>query len=290
MDARTRMAELARRFQAWDLTPLSAYDDLVSSKDDAGRFFAPYVPLVGSQYDKYKVLIYGTAQNIGRCTDLRKDLSANSDKLVWRLYYSMKFDKDGFQVPLPYNEVPIEPFREGIVPALAGLFILVRFGETISNLQDVQEHVAVSNFCKFSLSHGARDMNPNSLAQGEAYWDMNAELVREEVALLNPEHVIIAFNYERNPLAWRAIKKVWPTKELIMVNDPAWIKRGARGCLKPGGSWHKRVASEKTPEIIEAYLPQISRPDSTYVDGFRDLAKTYLMFYLLDWQTKYQGA
>ena len=55
---------LITQFKNYNLSALSNYEDLISTKTQDGRFFPPYIPYVGKYYEKFKILEYATAQNI----------------------------------------------------------------------------------------------------------------------------------------------------------------------------------------------------------------------------------
>ena len=38
---------------------------IMSSKTSDGKIFPPYIPFVGIDYERYRILVYSTAQNIG---------------------------------------------------------------------------------------------------------------------------------------------------------------------------------------------------------------------------------
>lgn len=86
------MKKLIVEFERFNLQPLQKYTKLISSKKDDG-LFPPYIPLIGKNYEKFKILIYATAQNMADNDDVAKRYSDHFDKLVERLYYSKNFDQ-----------------------------------------------------------------------------------------------------------------------------------------------------------------------------------------------------
>ncbi len=125
---------------------------------------------------------------------------------------------------VPYNEVLIEPYRVGILPALAGIFLRTFRNEILKSLNDVHRVIAVSNYYKFSL-HTTRDINPNTLRQYTAtrekyseYLSLNDKLVQVELDYLKPK-VILTFRGEHI----RKIKKWARLRDNILkvhvIND-----------------------------------------------------------------------
>lgn len=228
------MKKLIAEFEKFDLCPLQKYVKLISSKK-GDRLFPPYIPLVGKSYEKFKILIYATAQNMAHNRDVAKRYSDHFDKLVERLYYSKNFERKYPHNHLSFNEVDIEPYNQGVLPALAGIFIYTVCHKVLTNFDSIQDHIAVSNYYKFSLHalHGKNDINPvqrskqfDDLIDANDYWKLNDELVLRELDVLKPDYVL-AFHGRHE----RVLKDVAREKDfkLKIINDPAWILRGAWG-------------------------------------------------------------
>ena len=201
---------LITEFQNWDLRNLSKYADLLSTKTDDGQFFPPYIPFVGKNYEGYRILIYATAQNIPFSLNelsLRELYSKNFDKLVERLYYSCPgFERKYPENDLDFSEIAIAPYQGGVLPALAGVLIYSISQEKYSTFNEVQDHVAVSNYYKFSL-HKKIDINPNHLESPEKYWELN--ICDENFGSWGSQGIEVAV-------------KTWLSGGRVMVNQKTW--------------------------------------------------------------------
>jgi hypothetical protein len=272
---------LITEFKNWDLGSLSEYADSLSTKTEEGQFFPPYVPLVGNKYERYRILIYATAQNIPPRNNLREQYSKNFDKLIERLYYSPGFKKRYPEDRLDFHEVAIGPYQLGVLPALAGVFIYTIFHQKLRSFDEIQDHIGVSNYYKFSL-HNKKDINPNDLPSPDLpppdeYFVLNDQLVSRELEVLKPAYVI-AF---RGRHVQQLLKKRGFKVEVI--NDPAWILKGASGCLKQQGSWGHKVGEIENNELVQIVNSYLNNLRGSY-QGKRDSVRIYLLKYHLDWQ------
>jgi len=272
------MENLIADFKNFDLTLLKKYERLLSTKTEDDRFFPPYIPFVGRYYAKYKILLYATAQSINPDKDkmLVKQYSCNFDKLVERLYYSPDFERKYLQdTSFDFSDIAIHPYQAGVLPALAGVFIYTMLNQKIDSLSEIQEHIAVSNYYKFSL-HKKRDINPHNLESPDKYWELNDELVLKELKVLEPSY-LIAFQGRHVQFLEKQGFKV------TIINDPAWILRGGGGCLKPQGSWGRRLSEIKDQEVVQLVDGYLSNLRDLY-QRKKEAVKTYLLKYHLDWQ------
>ena len=275
------MKKLIAEFEKFDLCPLQKYVKLISSKK-GDRLFPPYIPLVGKSYEKFKNLIYATAQNMAYDDNVTKRYSNHFDKLVERLYYSENFDRKYPHDSLPYKEVDIAPYSQGVLPALAGIFIYTVCQEVLTNFDKIQDHIAVSNYYKFSLHvYGKKnDINPKNLGDAKDYWGLNDGLVSCELDVLKPNYVL-AFHGRHE----RVLKNLAKEKDfkLKIINDPAWILKGHGGCLKPQGSWGSKTSEIRDKvTIIEGYLKKLGNR----YQGKKKAVKIYLLKYYLDWRNQ----
>ena len=252
------MRSLIAEFERFNLCPLRKYAELISSKKD-DRLFPPYIPLIGKNYEKFKILIYATAQNMADNGNVAKRYSDHFNKLAERLYYSKNFDRKYPHDHLCYKEVDIAPYNQGVLPALAGIFIYIVCNKVLTNFDNIQDHIAVSNYYKFSLHDKKNDINPNHLnrcTDANDYWVLNDKLVLRELEILKPDHVLAIHGRHERVLKELAKEKDF---KLNIINDPAWILRGAGGCLKPQGIWASKTSEipDKLLSLIESYLENL---------------------------------
>jgi len=142
----------------------------------------------------------------------------------------------------------------GYLPFI-GAMILRRLGCETATLDDAHEHFAVTNFFKFSMHNGRKDINPfskgafSSVDLREEYIEENEKLVREELNTFKPFYVIAM-----GVLAKRLVNlNVIPKDRILRVNDPSWILQGHRGLLTPNKWGHG--LDGPVPELQDRFNP-----------------------------------
>jgi hypothetical protein len=261
----------------------------VSTQTKNGKIMDPYIPFEGKKFDKFKILIYGTAQNISWDHSVRDSLIKNPKKQIERLYYDFEFEKKYPIQNISYYEIGIGPYEGGILPALIGVFIFAKFGKKIKRINNICDYIAMTNYYKYSLHTDKEDINPenkiNKLKVSskfkEEYLRINDELVKKEINYLNPKF-ILAFK-------GRKIKILEKNDEyeLFEINDPAWIKKGGSGKFKSGGEWNKiakKYLNQPINNLIDSYLKYI-----TYnfpKEKMKRIIKMYLLYYYDQWKSK----
>lgn len=259
--------------------------DIISTKTDDGKVFPPYIPFIGKEYSKFKILVYSTAQNIKLNGERQKLYQANFSKLSERLYYDdsflIKYPDDGFK----YGMVDIRPYQTGVLAALLGVFIYAKFGVKINDLDRINDVIAISNYYKFSLHSGKRDINPESglykyknvsQTDKEHYWRINDELVKKEIEILKPDF-ILSFRGKKIQM----LKECNDENKVIRINDSSWILRGGGGVFSENGSWKRKadkVSDANILELIDKYIHSIS---GKYFS--RKEVKIYLLRYFSKW-------
>ncbi len=205
--------ELINYFEAYNSEVLAPYRELISTKEEDGSIYPPYIPHVGKDYSKYGILMYGMAQNISKPWDALVKKSRR-EKVM-----QMKDAKK-------YTDIAIAPYE--VMLALAGLYIYAKFGDVFYKFQEIHESIAVSNYYKFSLNNGS-DINPNrEISQhmcAELYWSENDKLASKELQELKPNTLIFFGGRHES-----AIKK--SAEKCIKINDPSWVLQGGGGHLK----------------------------------------------------------
>jgi len=268
---------------------ISHYDDWKSivSTQNNGKIMAPYIPFEGKKYNEYKIMLYGTAQNISWNYDYRNELINNSDKCMERLYYDKKFKKKYPLENISYNQIGIGPYACGILPALIGIFIFAKFGKKISQINVIHDYITMTNYYKYSLHTKTKDINPDKIDNTELkskfkkeYLRINDELVKKETCYFAPKY-IISFNGRKN-IVLSKNKNI----ELYVINDPAWIKRGGSKMFSTGGKWYKiakKYNKDPINELIDLYLKKIKNNE---YEKLKDKIKIYLLFYYDQWKIK----
>jgi len=254
--------KIIRKFEEFDSTKnLAEYRELLSTKHN-GEIFPPYIPHVGSNYNKYNIMMYGMAQSINKPWDALKNKTRA--KKVRQLYDA----KD-------YESICIAPYK--VMLAIAGVYIYAKYNDSIESFSDIHNSIAVSNYYKFSFSKNGNDINPDSdLKKHQSpnkYWEENDALSIYELTELNPS-IVLSFNGRHNAV----IKD--QGLSFIKINDPSWILQGASGVLNSNGSWFRNINDLTVKHLIDGYLNQI---DDKY-SGKKDAIKIYLTKYYADWK------
>ncbi len=252
--------KLIETFRNYDVNKLAEYKDLISTKDDNG-IFPPYIPHVGKNYNEYKILMYGMAQNVDNPDWMKKI----EDKVC-----QMYNDDNGI-------DIPIAPYK--VMLSIAGIYLYAKHNKIIEDFNEIHSYIAATNYYKFSLNdpNKKKDINPNSkLPNPEKYWKENDCLSEIEMKFLQP-NIIISLKGRHN----QKINKINENKiNLQIINDPSWILRGGSGCLKEKGSWYRKIDEPNINKLVDSYLEQI---DGKYVSK-KEALKIYLLKYYSDWK------
>lgn len=278
-----------------DLGINNEYISSIRNRDD-NAIFPPYIPFVGefyseTEHENPKIFIYGTAQAFKKDGDFHDTYENNFDKLMRRLYYGQQ-GKDLYDITAQsaFDQICIEPYASGILPALAGLYLYINRNErskTYDDLNQIHRRIAVSNYYKFSLRTAKnKDWNPERNMEGlTKYYEINDNLVRKELNILKPDIVIVGFAGHRDKS--EVFSKVKDIK-VIQVNDPAWIRRRPK-CLTGNGSWSSVSIDDGIDKIIEEHTKKIINQESglpSYRNIEGDYIKRYLRYYADEWYKK----
>jgi len=252
--------QIIKYFEAYDTSKLNEYEKLLSTKSKEG-IFPPYVPHIGTNYDKYRLMMYGMAQSIDKPWD--ELINKNKLEKIKQLYDAKN-----------YTDVWIAPYK--VMLAVAGVYIYAKYKEAIDSFDVLHNSIAVSNYYKFSLNNG-NDINPNSDLEkhqsAKLYWEENDSLSKYELQILKPS-IVLSFNGRHNKVIEdQGIK-------FKRINDPSWILQGGGGVLKSTGSWNRDIVDSTIIDLVDCYLEQV---DKKY-EGKREAIKIYLLKYYDDWK------
>ena len=235
--------------------------DKVCRRRDGQPVLDPYVPFVGPGYEAGGILVYATAQNMAGVEHRYRDELNHGEAALYRLW--------GGVAPAGPKPAPaglgIQPWDDGILPALVGMLNLARTGE-LETLDGIRGRTAVSNFYKLSLVDGTKDFNPSRLPReavaryAKTTWN---RFVLRELECLAPA-LIVTFRG-----AHAAILREQRPERVRVVNDPAWLKRGGRFREVP-------AASEDACALAAGYLDSCEEP---YRTSKREAATGYLLHY-----------
>lgn len=257
---------LIQQFEKFDTKQFNEFSSLISSKHNED-LFPPYIPHIGENYSKHKILIYGKAQNIDKPWPELINMT-NTEKI--RQMYDAK----------THNDIWIAPYK--IMLSVAGIYLYAKYNILLSDLEDVHNHIAATNYYKFSFNDSGKDINPDgdlpkclSPENYKFYITKSDALAVSELNLLNPS-LVISFNGRHT----KEIKN--SGYNLITINDPSWILQGAGGCLKETGSWYRETKDPEVLQLVESYINQL---DSQYV-GKKEAVKIYLLKYFDEWKNK----
>jgi len=264
-------------------------DHLVYYEDAWGTpvYFPPFIPFVGSAYDEGRVLVYAKAQNLAGNPDVRREYHERGPDAMYRLCTERK---DSCPT---YVQLEIGPVMSGVLPALAGVYLYALDSLWLESLEEVTARLAITNFYKFSLwevrkspvnRFRQKDLNPDEYERVQEYAGLTLEyFARTEVRELSPRGILCLKGYGAQLLD-TVDAACRPTT--LAVNDPAWILRGARGCLKANGSWGKvaaRCNDEALCTLIAGYCDQIREWGWGGYRSKADAIATYLKYYATKW-------
>ena len=261
-----KIENLIQQFEKFDTKQFDEFSLLISSKDNRD-LFPPYIPHVGESYSKHKILMYGKAQNIDKPW-LELIHMSNTEKV--RQMYDAK----------THNDIWIAPYK--IMLSVAGIYLYAKYNILLSELENIHNHIAATNYYKFSFNDSGKDINPDgdlseclSSKNYRTYITESDSLAISELNLLNPS-LVISFNGQHT-------KKIEDSGyNLITINDPSWILQGGGGCLKETGSWYREIKDPKVLQLVDSYISQL---DSQY-KGKKEAVKIYLLKYFDEWQNE----
>jgi len=262
-----------------------SFDDeilkILSTKTDKNQIFPPYIPFIGKNFDKYKILIYSTAQNIDYNSDFRKYYQKNIEKLNERLCYFNNFKYKYPENKITFTKIDINPYRTGVLPALLGVLIFAVYDIKIYDFDEITDLIGITNYYKFSLNSG-KDINPETKIfnfvkdknQVKNYWRINDKLVEKEIEFLNPKYIISFSGRKIEKLRKIANDKT----KIIQINDPSWILQGGGGVFSENGKWTKNAKKFKDLDINELVNHYSKFLNGKY-ENKKQNVKTYLLNY-----------
>jgi len=254
---------LINKFKTWDISTISKYKALISTQDDKG-IFPPYIPYIGSKYEKFKIFVYAMAQNISPKDSYLNNTTAKEK--VNRLY----------------QNIAIAPFP--IILGLVGLYIYIKQKVKIENFSEIKNYMAITNYYKFSLHDGNRDINPNNklvnYESPDSYWSLNDELSSRELEELKPND-IISFQGRHNKILRKNKYNV------IEISDPAFILYGGYGHFSKDGSYYEKAKKVKNEEIINLVKIYSEQVNGEYkIKNKINSVEIYFLKYYHEWQTQ----
>ena len=295
-DAGSLVRDLAERHRAIDAARLMLpFADVLVTVPGQGRpLYEPYIPFVGPAYRPGGVLVLATAQNLaqfGRTGDTPNwRLSTGlPDAPLHRLYRvgNRTVSRVLESAEVVCENVAMQPFEDGVLPALAGLWMAAAGEDPPRDLDAVAALISATNFYKHSLrTPSGADLNPEEPSfrnRLSAYRDLTLHtFAGPEVEILRPG-AILAFRGVPEALRGHAPSGCrWRT-----INDPSWIKQGMSGvATAPSGSWFRRAQDPRIPmairDLVEAYLGQLRSP---YSAGKREATRVYLLVNYLEFES-----
>jgi hypothetical protein len=277
--------------KAWDRDwreHLDFLDDwLVRQPDSDAPFYTPYLPWLGPDYQQGGIFLMATAQNLGQFqVDKEVDHRKRWEKATgWPDKTLRRLEPRSFE---DWRLIPIQPWMDGIMAALAGLWMFAQTGDAPRSLDGIARQVAVTNYFKHSLrkitQSGQRDHNPVLLVPTlrDRYVRFTCDyLVKPEITALKPS-VVIGFTTLGKMGGFVGVDT-----NVVLVNDPSWIKQGMSGVAREKGSWRLEVEKSNIPEAlderVEGWLGQLGSPYST---GKRESTRIYLLYTWLKFREK----
>jgi len=264
---------------------IKEWENIVSTQDHNKKILEPYIPFEGTNYNEYKIILYGTAQNIAWKHDYRDSLIDNPEKRIERLYYDKSFKKKYPFKNISFDQFGIGPYEDGVLPALLSIFIYAKFGKIIKNINKIHDYIAITNYYKYSLHDKKidKDINPNDIEKYKLtskfikeYLKINDELVTHEIDYLKPNYIISFTSKRRNSIS---------SMEPLIIYDPSWIKKGGNGYLSKNGKWEK-IAKKyykcSVNDLVDRYLKHIKKD----LESKKPAIKTYLLYYYDQWKEK----
>ncbi|MGL4981583.1 MAG: hypothetical protein ACRC4W_01775 [Treponemataceae bacterium] len=161
----------------------------------------PAIPFVGKNYEKTRLLVYASAENLTyyEKSDKSIDKFENDELAINRR--KIKESKTSF-----FPNIHIAPINDGSL-LICAAYILEKLNEELKYTTPYEfiENIAVDNFCKFSIKTGSKNIDYakdlNKLEKSFAY-------VEEDLKILQPGILIIPKTIYRHKSVRDMIKKM----------------------------------------------------------------------------------
>lgn len=243
-----------------------------------------YIPFVGPSYQRGRLLILGTAQNLAKVAKSAREAEWREatglpDMSLYRLYRAAgaTFARPLRKAEVSFSSIAIQPYMDGILAGVAGMALLAMGRGTCATLDDATQYIAVTNFFKHSLrTPVGNDLNPSQLPK-ELQTRYRAATLRhyvlEEISILKPI-AIVTFS----DIVADEIRSSWKDGPVYRIYDPAYIKRGAS--LRQWSHYLTEIPGSVS-ELIRSYVSQMKQP---YQGGKSLAATNYLAKYYAEFK------
>ncbi|MCL2555825.1 MAG: hypothetical protein FWE03_02235 [Firmicutes bacterium] len=157
------------------------------SRNKLENFIPPTIPFIGKNYEKYKILIYASAEVL-TCNNHIKYLSSYGGKITNRHRHRFDNPKNKEEIDNFFPNVNCQPITNGAL-TLSAAYICQKANilDIPNNPRDFLENIAFGNFGKFSI-----DGKSNLDYANKAYY-LNASLdyIETDLKILEPNYLII---------------------------------------------------------------------------------------------------
>ena len=210
----------------------------------------PAIPFVGKKYNKTKVLLYASAENLSGYNGYLDD-DTIAIKRRRDCYNAAKEGKINFP------SVHIAPVDDGSL-LIVSAYILDTLGIQLkySNPYEFIEYIAVDNFCKYSL------YNPDNPDKNEDYAgdiekvEKSFPYIEKDLNILKPRILILPVRIYDHEGVKEIIKKIVPKCRIIPIYqiNSGTINRIIRSRITNKGTkkgWKRKKKSEIKDKFIE---------------------------------------
>ena len=164
--------------------------DWTQKKPNGIDFIHPTIPFVGRNYDKCRVLIYASAENLTYLNNNREnnDLFIVDDKAMNRHRDHFEQTKDCEYFP----NVHCQPISDGRL-TLAAAYICkkLKIEAYYETPKDFLECVSFANFGKFSIQSKENEKKNIDYARNVEKLSASFEYVKADLSILNPKYIIM---------------------------------------------------------------------------------------------------
>lgn len=225
----------------------------------------PTIPWIGEHYDKHRILIYASAENLGDWVDETKYRSAFFTEKAFNRHTNFWNKKDE-------GEIGIEPFDSGGL-RLVGIMCLQKMGFEVPIKGDITSYIAVANLSKFSLRRNGKhnnDVGKKDLTPSRIY-------LQHDIKVLKPKIVINASGKKNLPL----LEEHTPPPHVIDL--PQYTNRQL-------GFWHLRKKVSCCEErgfrpiltnLINEYSGQVKKTKKNKISGGIIKNKDFVRYFRL---------
>ena len=184
----------------------------VRKKSNDSEFIHLPIPFVGKNYDKTKLLLYASAENLTYYTEQDKEWNVleNNNIAIDRHRYC--FEQFSNRRYLPY--LHIAPVEDGSLLIVTNYILMKIKGILFQSPYDLGESISLGNFGKFSINTKTRNQD---YANNLSFLRYSIPYIKADLSVLKPEIIIIPVKIYEHKEIKNTIYMIIPNVKVIPI-------------------------------------------------------------------------